>query len=119
MVLTKGCVTQYLTWNRFRFGSDSIVTSFRYRKYRYMLEEVAKSVPDWHQYLECYMQKSYTIGGEIIFPKMMGGINQSRGCNPFIRDRWDLTIECIRKYYLGKQSPLYVVLDKDSDFFKL
>ncbi|MDE7406031.1 MAG: hypothetical protein K2M89_04075 [Clostridiales bacterium] len=119
MLLTKGYGAYYLTWNNYRFGSDSIVTSFRYRKYRYMLEKVAQSVSDWHKYLECYMKDSYTIGGEIIFPKMMGGINQSRGCNPFIRDRWDLTIECIRKYYLGEQNPLSNVLDKNKDFFNL
>lgn len=119
MLLSKGNGAYYLTWQNYRFGSDSIVTSFRYRKYRNMLEQVAKSVSNWHKYIESYMAESYTIGGEIIFPKMMGGINQSRGCHPFIRDRWDLTIECIRKYYLGEFSPLFSVLDKNKDFFNL
>ena len=65
------------------------------------------------------MHKSYTIGGSVILPKRMGGLNQSRGCNPLIRDRWDLTMECIRHYYLGEDSPLYDVLKTEADFFRL
>lgn len=119
MQLIKGYGAFYLHWDNFRFGSDSIVTSFRYRKYRYMLERVANDVSNWHKYIEDYLKIGDTIGGKIIFPKMMGGINQSRGCNPFIRDRWDLTIECIRKYYLGENNPLFSVLEKNKDFFNL
>ena len=119
MELMAGSGSNYLTWNNFRFGSDCIITSFRYRRNRNMIENIASSMSNWHQYVADYVEQSYTIGGEIIFPKMMGGINQSRGCNPFIRDRWDLTIECIRKYYCGEPSPLYDVLRKNERFFNL
>ena len=35
-----------------------------------------------------------------------------------IRDRFDLTLECIRRHYLGERSPL-VALGLHSDFFNL
>ena len=50
---------------------------------------------------------------------MKGGINQSRGCNPFIRDRWDLTLECIRMYYNGEDNPLSKTLIENKNFFDL
>lgn len=119
MDLSMGTGSKYLTWKDFRFGSDSITASFRYNKYREMIGQVKQACPDYKSYMENYIHSSYTIGGSIIFPKRMGGINQSRGCNPFIKDRWDLSLECIRRYYLGEESPLYDVLLKDKSFFSL
>jgi hypothetical protein len=50
----------------------------------------------------------YTIGGMMVFPskKIDGGqtINAERGINSKIGDRMDLTLECIRRYYLGEIS---------------
>ena len=109
----------YLIWNDFRFVSVSIIVSFRYSRYRNMIEQVAKLLTDYHSYIENYIHNSYTLGGEIIFPKKQGGINQSRGCNPFIKDRWDLTLECIRRFYLNEKSPLYNTLLQNKDFFDL
>lgn len=117
LVLGKG--NDYLTWKNFRFGSDSIVASFRYEKNRHILEDVKNSLSNYYQFMENFLHKTYTIGGAIIFLKRQGGINQSRGCNPKIKDRWDLTLECIRKYYLNEVSPLYNVLDSDRNFFEL
>ena len=119
MVLEDYSRKNYLTWNQFRFGSDSITASFRYIRYRFMIEQVAKVVPNYISYMENYIRKSYTIGGSIIFPKWHGGINQSRGCNAYIKDRFDLTLECIRKFYLGETSPLFNTLIKDKSFFEL
>lgn len=119
MELIFGKGNQYLCWNDFSFGSDSIIVSFRYKKYRSMLEQIARSVPDYHHFVEDYLHKAYTIGGMTIFPKRPGGMNQSRGCNALIRDRWDLTLECIRRYYMGDQSPLYDVCMKDKAFYDL
>lgn len=119
MDLQIGSGANYLSWKDFRFGSDSIIVSFRYNRYRKMIEQVANSLPNYHDYMENYIHKSYTLGGEIIFPKKQGGINQSRGCNPYIKDRWDLTLECIRKFYLNEDSPLYYVLLQNKDFFDL
>lgn len=119
MRLIAGNSYNYLTWNNLRFGSDSIIVSFRYKKYRTMIEEVKRHIPDYRGFMEKYTHKAYTIGGEIIFPKRKGGINQSRGCNPYICDRWDLTLECIRKYYNNEENPLYGVLLAEREFFDL
>jgi hypothetical protein len=64
-----------------------------------------------------------TIGAYCIFPynkinnKMT--INQARGVNQRIWDRFDLTLECIRRFYEDKESPLYEVLKRYTDFFNL
>lgn len=119
MDLKAGSGSKYLTWNGFRFGSDSITASFRYRGYKYMIEQVEDSITNYPAFVEDYLRKSYTIGGSIIFPKWHGGMNQSRGCNHQIRDRWDLTLECIRRHYCGEESPLSETLDKDMEFYNL
>jgi hypothetical protein len=63
-----------------------------------------------------------TIGGHIIFPahKNNGNtINQDRGFIYKIADRFDLTLECIRLFYLNIQNPLSGVLLRYKDFFDL
>ena len=37
----------------------------------------------------------------------------------YIDDRFDLTLECIRRYYLGQESPLYDTLLRYKHFFDL
>jgi uncharacterized protein DUF6994 len=65
----------------------------------------------------------HTIGGMMVFPgyqidrKMT--INGQRGCHPKIRDRFDLTLECIRRHYLDEPSPLSDTLARYADFFGL
>lgn len=113
------CAPDYLTWNGFRFGSDSILTSFRYRDNRKLIEAVTEMLPDYKAFVEDYLHKFYTIGGMIVFPKHRSSINQCKGTNPLIRDRWDLTLECIRRFYLGESSPLYLTLVQDKAFFDL
>lgn len=119
MELIIGSGTNYLTWQNFKFGSDAITTSFRYKRNKKIIEQVKNSVPDYKKFVEDLISITYTIGGEIILPKRQNGLNQSRGCNLYIRDRWDLTLECIRKYYNGEKSPLYECLIKDKDFYDL
>ncbi len=116
--LTKGYGAKYLTWKNFRFGSDSILASFRYVRYRKMLEEVSLALPDYKGFIEDFLRRVYTIGGSIIFPKD-NSINRARGCNPYIKDRWDLTLECIRRYYKNEDSPIYETLVKNKEFFDL
>jgi hypothetical protein len=63
-----------------------------------------------------------TIGGHIIFPAHMNNgktINQIRGCNFQICDRFDLTLECIRLFYSNKKSPLFEVCLRYRIFFDL
>lgn len=108
-----------LIWDDFRFGNDSIATSFRNKNNRMLITNVAKELDNYQKFVEHYVHTSYTLGGEIIFPKRKNSINQARGCNRFIRDRWDLTLECIRLYYDGIESPLFSTLDANKNFFDL
>ena len=119
MELVKGIGPTYLTWNDFRFGSDAFIVSFRYKRYRYMMDEVEKKVTDFRKYYEDMIRRAYTIGGMIIFPKHHNSINQNRGTNKQVSDRWDLTMECIRRYYAGEESPLTEILESDKAFFNL
>ncbi len=72
--------------------------------------------------MEELKEKVRTIGGHILFPahKKNGfTINQARGISKKICDRFDLTLECIRRLYLNETSPLYDTLLNYEDFFKL
>jgi hypothetical protein len=71
---------------------------------------------------------AYTIGAMMVFPaKQVDGkrtINGERGCNGKISDRFDLTLECIRRYYLNngsplEENPLGPTLSRYEDFFAL
>jgi hypothetical protein len=46
-------------------------------------------------------------------------INGARGFNSKIADRFDLTLECIRRHYLGQRNPLADTLARYRDFFAL
>jgi len=46
-------------------------------------------------------------------------INQARGINHLIADRFDLTLECIKLHYEKGVSPLSQVLERYKDFFEL
>lgn len=66
--------------------------------------------------------KVRTIGGHIIFPahKKNGfTINQARGVSRLICDRFDLTLECISRFYKNEDSPLSKVLTNYKGFFDL
>ena len=64
-----------------------------------------------------------TIGGMMVFPgnqiDRKWTINQARGCTRRISDRFDLTLECIRRHYSELESPLAVTLSRYADFFAL
>jgi hypothetical protein len=65
----------------------------------------------------------YTIGGTMVFPgnRIDGNqtINGARGFNRKIAERFDLTLECIRRHYLVQRSPLGETLARYRDFFVL
>lgn len=106
-----------LRWNEMWFGSDSITASFLH--YRFPLKDLVEhSIPNFPEFKKDYWHKTYTIGGSIIFPMLRWSMNQARGCSPKICDRWDLTLECIRRYYNRESSPLDSALSKSSEFFK-
>ena len=69
-----------------------------------------------------FKYKVRTIGGHIVFPahKKDGfTINQARGVKRSIGDRFDLTLECIRRFYENEKSPLYEALQRYKGFFGL
>ena len=108
----------YLKWKDFYLGGDSIIVSFMHTRFK-LRSLVKSSIPNYAEYREQYLHRSYTIGGNIIFPQHRWSMNQARGCSRKISDRWDLTLECIRRYYLGESTPLDSVFEKDAAFFDL
>jgi hypothetical protein len=74
--------------------------------------------------IEDFWRQQVGIAWYIIFPAFMRRghtINQARGVNPKIYDRFDLTLECIRRYYQRDkgQNPLREALNRYKDFFDL
>lgn len=108
----------YLKWDDLYIGSDSIIVSFMHDGYKHR-QMIMDSIPTFEEYREDYLKKSYTIAGSIIFPQVKWSMNQARGCNRKIRDRWDLTLECIRRFYAGESSPLDTALARSRKFFEL
>ena len=103
----------------FELSSDTI--GHTYRKWKSMAH-IIKQIPKSD--IDSFLKTCRTMGGYIVFPaKQINGkntINQARGSNKKeIADRWDLTVECIRRHYVGGQSPLSNVLARYSDFFNL
>lgn len=101
----------------FFLGSDAITHSYKNHKRKYW---ITKQIPSEVNEL---FDAGSTIGAYILFPNnRIDGqhtINQARGVNSLIDDRFDLTIECIRRFYLGQQSPLYDTLMRYEKFFDL
>jgi hypothetical protein len=97
----------------FSLSSDAVVASFRYLS---MVQEEPEQLKE-------FMHIGYTMGGMMLWPGNRVGdkttINGVRGLHPRIRDRFDLTLECIRRHYHGEDSPLRAVLERYAGFFKL
>lgn len=102
---------------RFRVSSDTIATT--HASYtRYGMAALGAELGSAE--VERYERSFYTIGGFIVFPRHTASLNQVRGRDHRIADRFDLTLECIRRHYVGvKDNPLGEVLARDADFFAL
>jgi hypothetical protein len=102
----------------FFLSSDTVIPSFGKWK---SMEHIICQLKDGE--LEEFRSALYTMGGMLIFPaNRVDGkstINGARGFNSLIKDRLDLTLECIRRYYNNEQSPLTDVLNRYADFFAL
>lgn len=101
----------------FYLGSDAITHSYKNQKSKkYVTELIAAEVNE-------LFDVGSTIGAYIIFPNKQlnrkNTVNQARGVNRFIDDRFDLTLECIRLFYANQSSPLYDTLLRYRDFFDL
>ena len=102
----------------FFLSSDAI--GHTYKHVKKMAPIVNQISPDE---MNSFFSLCSTIGAFIMFPskkidnKMT--INGARGINHKIQDRFDLTLECIRRFYLMKNSPLSNTLVRYSQFFNL
>lgn len=99
----------------FHLSSDAITTRLLGRASR-----VIRTIPE----AEIPSYRGYTAGSAIIFPGLQinrkWAINQARGCKSEIADRFDVTLECIRRHYLRiEPNPLGDVLDRYGSFFRL
>lgn len=117
MVLSVG-KGYYLKWNDMYFGSDSFIVSFMHARYK-LRDLVKESILDFDSYREDFLKKACTISGYVIFPQVKWSMNQARGCSRKICDRWDLTLECIRRFYAGEPTPLDTALQRSKSFFDL
>lgn len=102
----------------FRMSSDTVLRTFSNHK---KMQHIIRQIPDAER--EDALRRGYTIGGMILFPggKVDGKhtINQARGINGKLEDRFDLTLECIRRHYMDGASPLSQALGRYAAFFKL
>ena len=102
----------------FWLASDAVVPSFT-RAYK--LREIVAQVPQ--KELDAFNALGYTMGGMMLWPGHRVGrkmtINGARGFHPRIKDRFDLTVECISRYYAGTPSPLSQILERYGDCFNL
>lgn len=108
----------------FRLGSDGIIPTWSTAGWtsRFAPELVAEIEQD----TDDFFRLASTIGGYVLFPRNGEGqtgqtINQARGVHRQIADRFDLTLECIRRHYLDPEldSPLAHRLNYYGDFFAL
>jgi hypothetical protein len=101
----------------FWLASDAVVPDFTKEA---RISHIIEQIPEQ---LATFIGISYTIGGMMLFPgNRIGGqmtINGARGFHPRIKDRFDLTVECIRRHYLNEPSPLSAVLARDANYFEL
>lgn len=102
----------------FFLSSDSAIHSFS--KWSSMAH-IMRQFKD--EEIEAFRSLGYTMGGMMLFPgNRIDGkatINGARGFHPLIKDRIDLTLECIRRHYNNETSPLEDVLSRYSEFFVL
>ena len=102
----------------FMLSSDAITHSYKNTK---RMAHIISQIPT--EKIDLVYNQGCTIGSYIVFPKNklknQQSINQARGINHKIADRFDLTLECIRLFYSNTKNPLTPVLERHSDFFGL
>jgi hypothetical protein len=102
----------------FFLSSDSVIPTFtRWNS----MKHITGLIPEEEN--EAFRTIGYTIGGMMVFPANLVDrkptINAMRGFNRQIADRLDTTLECVRRHYLGRSSPLGETLSRYSAFFAL
>ncbi len=102
----------------FFLSSDAIGHTYTRVK---SMSHIVNQIPS--KEINSFFSNCRTIGGYIIFPSKQVDkkmtINASRGLNRSIADRFDLTLECIRRFYINEDSPLSDTFKRYSSFFSL
>ncbi|MEO8095988.1 MAG: hypothetical protein ABI632_13810 [Pseudolysinimonas sp.] len=110
----------------FFLASDTVIPTYRsWASPRFRpIPEIISSLPAAE--LDAFQVANHTIGGAIIFPgEKRPGVGQTmngaRGFRREVRDRFDLTLECIRRFYsgAGELNPLEATIVGYADFFEL
>lgn len=114
----KSYLKHYSRLGDFSLSSDSIGHTYKYVK---AMSRIIQEIPEGE--INQFFSICSTIGAYIVFPsRRIEGkptINGARGLHHKIRDRFDLTLECIRLHYRGQRSPLSETLARYADFFTL
>jgi hypothetical protein len=102
----------------YRLTSDAFIHTYStWIRTKELIGKIPKNEIEYFDYI------SYTIGGIILFPgnpiNGLSTMNQERGTNKYINDRMDLTLECIKRYYVNEKSPLFETIKRYDDFFGL
>ncbi len=122
-------------------GSDSIMSIYWHRTFgnmRYLMKEIKDCIEisekhsefcsdvketNYKKFIENYLQQANTIGGFMLFPRHDCSINQARGMSDRIQDRFDLTLECIRRMYESGfptgSNPLFDMSKEDKEYFEM
>lgn len=114
----RGCYLFYSSPSGdFSLGSDAITHSYKNQmKKKWLTTQIPEVVQD-------LFDQGSTIGAYLVFPNNQidrkHTINQARGILRLIDDRFDLTLECIRRYYINEPSPLLETLRRYASFFEL
>lgn len=102
----------------FYLSSDSIGHTYSRIK---SMSHIVELIPT--EEINSFFSLCSTIGGYIIYPckridnKMT--FNGARGTNRKIKDRFDLTLECIRLFYQNEKNPLSETMERYESYFKL
>ena len=115
---SKYCLVSTIDNIEVEYSSDRIVmTMLKWKRMQSLLSQIPK------EELESFDALANTIGSYIIFPKNQidkkPTLNGIRGMSPKIKNRFDLTLECIRLYYSGIDNPLNLHLLRYKSFFDL
>ena len=116
---TPGCYLLYhdSALGALSLGSDAITHSYKNQiRKKWLTTQIPNDV-------QALFDHGSTIGAYLIFPNSQVDrkhtINQARGISRLIDDRFDLTLECIRRFYIGKPSPLEETIKRYASFFQL
>ncbi len=108
----------------FWLASDAITHTYSNWTRPARLVESMQQIP--REDIAAFYDLGCTVGAYTLFPgqvhadgKRRLSINQARGIHPKICDRFDLTLECIRRFFGGAPSPLANALGWHASFFEL